>query len=117
MENKLIFQPFKLLSSDLIGKLGIDNKDILEKYAHIRDYLALKFAHLKPITDCPREISILEYNKNFNRDILFISCFDNQNLMKTQKMIADFCKVPSSGCFYVYSSTSAVEIIRNSAQM
>jgi hypothetical protein len=115
--NKLIFQPFKLLSSDLIGKLGIDNKDILEKYAHIRDYLTLKFTHLKPDVDCGREISILKYSKNRNRDILFISCFDNQNLMKTQKMIADFCKVPSSACFYVHSSTSAVENIRNSAQM
>jgi hypothetical protein len=90
--NKLIFHSFKSLSVDLIGTLGEDNKDILEKYLKIRNYLALKFNHLKPLSSYTRELSIREYEKKHEGGILFNSCFCDADEIKTQKMIIDFCR-------------------------
>ncbi|MDR0581021.1 MAG: type IV secretion system DNA-binding domain-containing protein, partial [Holosporaceae bacterium] len=88
--NKLIFQSFKSISSDLVGKLGVDNKDILMKYSNVRDYLSLKLDHLRPTVDCNREISMCEYGQCRDKSILFVSCFGDTNLSLTQKMILDF---------------------------
>lgn len=83
---KLIFQPTKEIIPD-ISEISHTEKDI-ENCKIIRTKLALNLDFLRSSQNANnREISIRNYIRNCNSQILFISCFDNKNAMKLSELI------------------------------
>jgi hypothetical protein len=112
--NKLTFQSFQSLSTDLVGKLGVDDKDVLAQYSNVRDYLSLKFSFLKPIDHCNREISVREYANDGRCDgkILFASCFNDNDAKKLLGLILD-AKI-STDVLKIFSSKATFKESKNS---
>jgi hypothetical protein len=108
-----MFQSFKSVSADYVGKLGVNDKTTLEKYSYIRDYLSLRFDCLRPSANSAGEISAMKYAHSdlYNGKILFVSCFQDNNAKNLLRLILE--SETSFGVTKIFSTKTPFKVSEN----
>jgi hypothetical protein len=111
--NRLIFQPMKDVAPIILETLNAENN--MEKYGAIRTRLALYLNFLKPAARVDMEISIRDYLENCDGKILFVSCFNDRNMIKLSELTLDasrsinILKIFSSKTYFKESRDSIID--------
>jgi hypothetical protein len=88
--DKLLFRSFASILADFTGKFGINDKNTLERYFRIRNYLSLRFVCLNPGNAGNPEISLRKYAEDFqNEYVLFVSCFRDSGMKDLLRLIVE----------------------------
>jgi hypothetical protein len=111
--NKFIFLPLIDISQDLETVLDLKNSENSAKYSCIREKLCIYLNYLKPKKNCTKELFIQKYinNTEYEKNILFVSNFNDKSMIKLSQLIVDSCN--SNNALLVFSSKTLFKETKN----